>query len=253
MGSKPFIRVNSGAISLGEAIKYLRTANKLDEFISVILRQHMIEQELKAHPELAIAPETIDQVISEFRQQSDLINPDYFQAWLNSEGIDEALLRQRAELDIQLGQLKALVAEPKLQEYFIERKLQLDQVVLSRIAVEQADLAEELRAQLDEGAPFEELAREYSRSDERFFNGMMGLLSRGDLPDTLRAAIDIAVPGDVIGPLPLEEAWMIFRVEKLLPASLDNPQVLETLVDELFDQWVLQQLQSSEIEVNVES
>jgi len=52
--------------------------------------------------------------------------------------------------------------------------------VLSRIAVTEKELAEELRSQILEGARFEQLAQEYSLTDERIVNGMMGPMPRAD-------------------------------------------------------------------------
>jgi parvulin-like peptidyl-prolyl isomerase len=125
-------------------------------------------------------------------------------------------------------------------------------VVLSRISVAHQEVAEELKCQLKEGAKFEALAKEHSLTDDRLFNGMMGLVSRSSLPDTLRAAIDLAAPGEIIGPLNLDNGWMLFRLEKVLPASLEDPQLLQTLQDELFQHWLMEKLRQAKVEVNVE-
>jgi parvulin-like peptidyl-prolyl isomerase len=56
--------------------------------------------------------------------------------------------------------------------------------------VNEQELAEELASQIEEGASFDQLAREYSIADDRVLNGMMGPVSRGALPDILRASVD---------------------------------------------------------------
>jgi parvulin-like peptidyl-prolyl isomerase len=150
-----------------------------------------------------------------------------------------------------MDKLRQNVTEPKLQEYFIERKMFLDRVVLSRIIVDSKDLAEELRLQLSEGASFEQLAREHSLLEDRVMNGMMGPVSRGSMPDILRAAIDLAEPGQIVGPIELEGRWALFRVEELLPAVLENPQVRQTLQNELFDQWLAEKIQTLPIKINI--
>ncbi|MFQ3628140.1 MAG: peptidylprolyl isomerase, partial [Cyanobacteriota bacterium] len=78
-------------------------------------------------------------------------------------------------------------------------------------------------------------------------------LSRGSLPDALRAAVDAATPGDVLPPLFIEpeNLWCVFRLDRVLPATLDHPEVLETLRNELFDQWIMKQLDGLDIEVLV--
>ncbi|MHC5833687.1 MAG: peptidylprolyl isomerase, partial [Nostoc sp.] len=88
--------------------------------------------------------------------------------------------------NLKLEKLKAQITEPNLQEYFIERKIFLDRVVLSRLVVEDQALAEELKSQIvEDGARFELLVQEYSVEDDRIFNGMMGAVSRGRMPDVL--------------------------------------------------------------------
>lgn len=76
----------------------------------------------------------------------------------------------------------------------IEQKLFLDRVV-SRLIVTEKELAEELKSQILEGARFEQLAQEYSITDNRMLNGIMGTVSRGQLPDPVRALVDLASRG----------------------------------------------------------
>ncbi|NJN87629.1 MAG: peptidylprolyl isomerase [Leptolyngbyaceae cyanobacterium SL_7_1] len=252
MTTKPFITVDTDSIGLGQAFRYLQTAGKLDEVVSVILQRYFLEREL-AQAEETIAPEQIEQAIIQFRLNNHLTDPDMFQQWLTREALDAFGFRQQVLQQLRLLHLKQRVTQPKLAEYFIERKLSLDQVVLSRISVVEREVADELKCQLNEGAEFEALAKEHSLTDDRLFNGMMGLVSRASLPDTLRAAVDLAAIGDIIGPLNLDNGWMLFRLEKVLPASLENPQLHQTLQDELFQQWLMESCTKAKIEVNVEA
>jgi parvulin-like peptidyl-prolyl isomerase len=153
-------------------------------------------------------------------------------------------------MGFKLEKLKAQVTEPKLQAHFIERKIFLDRVVLSRLVVAEQELAEELASQIEEGANFEQLAREYSLADDRIVNGMMGPVSRGSLPDIVRAAIDTANPGDVVGPLELEGRWVLFQIGQFLPASLEDGQLKQALQNELFEQWLAQKIQKMSVTLN---
>ncbi|GAB4161939.1 MAG: hypothetical protein Fur0046_40510 [Cyanobacteria bacterium J069] len=252
--SPPFIVLNGQPqISLAQAVQYLQAAGKLDELIGEILRQHVLEQVLQSRLDLAPADAEVEEAIAQFRQQSNLTDLADFQDWLASQAVDLDSLHTQTRRELQLRALRDRLAEPHLPQYFIERKLDLDQVVLSRLAVGDRDLAEELYQQLLEGASFEALAQDYSQTGDRLFNGMLGLLSRGSLPDALRAAVDAAAPGDLLKPLFLdpENLWCIFRLDRVLPATLDHPEVLETLRNELFDQWIMRQLDGMDVEVLV--
>lgn len=73
------------------------------------------------------------------------------------------------------------------------------------------------------------------------------------MPDNLRAAVDLAKPGDIVGPLGMEDRWGLFRVEEFLPASLDDLQLRQTLIDELFEQWLMDKIQGLPIKLQVGS
>jgi parvulin-like peptidyl-prolyl isomerase len=79
----------------------------------------------------------------------------------------------------------------------------------------------------------------------------MGPVSRGTLPDILRAAVDTVSPGELVGPLELEQTWALFRVEQFLPASLEDGQLKEALQNELFEQWLAAKIQKLTVKLQV--
>jgi len=251
MVAQPFLSVVDQPISLAQALQYLQTSGKLKAFLGDILRQHVIEQQLKTREDLEVNPALIEQAVIDFRLQRQLSDPKVFAEWLKSNGQDYTTFHASVAFGFKLETLKGQVTEPKLQEYFIERKLFLDRVVLSRILVNDRELAEELATQIEEGASFEQLAREYSIADDRVLNGMMGPVSRGVLPDRLRAAVDSASLGELIGPLELEGRWLLFRVEQFLPASLEDAQLKLALQNELFEQWIAKEIQTMNVKLQV--
>jgi parvulin-like peptidyl-prolyl isomerase len=251
MVSQPFLSVDDHAISLAQALQYLQSSGKLKAFLGDIVRQHLIEQELQSRDDLDISPVLTEQAVIDFRLQNQLTDPKVFAEWLANNGKDYSSFHSSVTFGFKLEKLKALVTEQKLQEYFIERKLFLDRVVLSRIIVTSQELAEELGSQIEEGASFEQLAREYSIADDRIVNGMMGPVSRGTLPDLLRAAVDSASPSEVIGPLEIDGRWALFRVEQFLPASLEDALVRQALQNELFEQWLAQKIEKTTVKLQV--
>ncbi|HLP87210.1 MAG TPA: peptidylprolyl isomerase [Nostocaceae cyanobacterium] len=251
MESVSFLTIDEQAISISQAVKYLQASGKLGQYIADILRQYTIEQELQTRTDLEISPAVTEQAIIDFRLRNQLTDPQKFQEWLKSNGNDYASFHAAVNYSFKLEKLKTLLTEGKLSEYFIERKIYLDRVVLSRIVIDNRELAEELQTQIEEGSNFEQLAKEYSLADERVFNGMMGPISRGSLPDTLRAAIDAAKPGQLIGPLELEGRYGLFRLEHFLPASLEDTQLKQTLQNELFEKWLAEKIQKLTVKLQV--
>ena len=251
MESSSFLTVDDRLISVQQAVKYLQLSGKLGQFIKDILRQDVIEQEIQTRKEIELSPAITEQAIIDFRIKNQLSDPQKFQDWLNNSGIDYDLFHSTVAFGFKLEKLKSAIAEPKLAEYFIERKIFLDRVVLSRIIVDNRELAEELHTQIEEGTSFEQLAREYSLADDRIVNGMMGPVSRGTMPDKLRAAVDVASSGDILGPIELEERYGLFRVEQLLPASLEDTQIKQALQNELFEKWLAEKIQKLTVKLQV--
>jgi parvulin-like peptidyl-prolyl isomerase len=252
MSSVPFLTIDEQPVSLADAVRYLQLGRKFDSFIGEILRQFVIEQEIASRDDLAVGSAAIEQAIIDFRLQKQLTDPQKFQDWLAGNGLTYEGFHQQVSMGFQIKQLKESVATPKLQEYFIERKVHLDRVVLSRIIVDDQDLAEELKTQIaEQTATFEQLARDYSVTDDRIVNGMVGPVSRGSMPDMLRVAIDEAAVKDVVGPIGMEGRWGLFRIEELLPASLDDARLKQSLLDELFEQWLAGKMQNMPIKLQV--
>ena len=252
MESKSFLTVDEQPIALKQAIGYLQFSNQLGNFIREILRGYVLERELQQRDDLNIEPTIVEQAVIDFRLQNKLSDSEKFQEWLVRNGIDFATFHHQVSLRLQQEKLKVQVSESRLTEYFIERKLFLDRVVLSRIIVAEQELAEELRSQIEEGTSFEQLAREYSMTEDRILNGIMGPVSRGTLPDELRAVIDRANPGELIDIQKVEGGFALFRVEQFLPASLEDKQLREALKNELFEQWIAEKIQKLNVKLQVE-
>jgi parvulin-like peptidyl-prolyl isomerase len=249
--SSLFLIADDQPISLEQALRYLKSSGKLESVLWEVIRQHVIEKELQTQQDFAISSDVIDQIVMDFRLKNQLIGYESFQDWLASEGIDSATFRQQIAFNLKLEELKVTVTEPNLQEYFIERKLFLDRVVLSRLVVEEQALAQELKSQIvEDGARFEHLAQQYSVAEDRIFNGMMGAVSRSTMPDALRSAVDLASLGDLLGPLEIQGLWCLVRVEKFLSAALDE-QLGQELQDELFEKWLDDKIQAMNVKLEV--
>lgn len=252
MTSEPLLTIDDQPISVAQAFRYLQINRKLDGFIGEIVRQFVVERELiNRADELKVSQAAIEQAIIDFRLQQNLTDAQKFQAWLAQNGSNVETFHNQVAMGFRLRKLKDTLAEARLQEYFIDRKVNLDRVIISRIIVDNQELAEELSSQIQEGAGFEQLAREYSLTDDRVMNGMVGPVSRGTMPDVLRSAVDLAKAGDVIGPIGLEGRWGLFRIEQFLPASMDDPQTRQSLQEEIFEQWLAEKMQNLPIRLQV--
>ena len=244
-----FLSVDETQISIDQAMQYLKSAGALNQFVRVVVQQHLLDQELQQRQDLAPTRDELEDEIVAYRSHQRLVDRDAFGRWLAAEQIDRAQFRDRMCDRLKLKKLKIHVAEANFQEYFIAQKVFLDQVILSRIVVKSEHLAEELKFQIQEqSANFEQLAQEFSVTEDRITNGLIGRVSRGELPDNLRSRVDTAQAGDVIGPIQNENLWYLIRIEQFLPASPTN-DLKQRLQDQLFEQWNLERFQQANIQL----
>ena len=250
MESIAFLKVNNQTISLSQAVGYLKASGKFGMFLAEILRQHILEHELAEVEAIDLDTAELEQTIVNFRLEKQLLDQNSFQNWLVKNGISYDNFRQGITNDLKLDKLKIKISQPKLEAYYQQQKPLFDRVVLSRIILSDRELADTLKAAISSGKnQFENLAREYSVSDDRVVNGMMGPVSRGTLPDILKNMVDFAKVGEILGPLEIEGGYGLFRVEQFLDASLEDPKVKQELQNQLFEQWLQEKLQSLEIKL----
>ncbi|GAB4380368.1 MAG: hypothetical protein Kow00121_36460 [Elainellaceae cyanobacterium] len=153
--------------------------------------------------------------------------------------------------NLKLEAFKAQLAAPKLLEAFMEHKLQLDQVVLSHIVVNNQDLAEELKLQiLEDSASFEYLAQEYSQANDAVTNGIIGIASRADAQSWFGTDVYQFQPGQVVGPIACGTDWCLLRVEKVLPAELDD-SAKEYLQEQIFQQWLTEKIKTHTVDLHL--
>lgn len=246
-----FLKIDDRSISLQQALRYLKSSGGYQRTLLDIVRQYLLEEELQNREDIQVSNIQIDQALIDFRVQNNLQTPEQFQNWLNENGIPYEEFRTNIVFGFKIEKLKTEIAESKLESYFQEQKPLLDRAILSRIILDNKDLATQIKQKiLDDRSQFEPLVREYSLTDDRVANGMMGTIPKGQMPDILRTAIDLATPGEIIGPLEIDGRYCLFRLEKVLPVSLE--EVRGELKNQLFEKWLEEKLEKLTIKLEIE-
>lgn len=160
------------------------------------------------------------------RQQG--VTPDHFETWIDRE------LRIRKFQQKQWGKT--------LYSYFLQRKYDLDQVIYSRIRLQDQNMAQELYFRLIEGEQsFTELAHLYSEETTAAPGGKVGPIELGKLHPHLARLFYGARPGQLWAPMRIDKWIEIVRLEALLPVQLDE-SMRQTLLNELLEHWLQDQL-----------
>ena len=161
-------------------------------------------------------------------------------ALLRRIGLTRAWLQ--AELDrVVTEQLKGApplaALEERIQSLFLQRRQQLQTVVLSLLQLDDAELAQEFYFRIkNREADFHDLSH-HSLGSERFTLGRVGPLEYGRLSPLLQELVNACASKEVHPPVELEGGQVvILRVEHCQEASLDQA-MRARLAQELYQEW----------------
>ncbi|MGB7439862.1 MAG: peptidylprolyl isomerase [Coleofasciculaceae cyanobacterium] len=175
----------------------------------------------------------------QFYTQHQITSAATRKTWLKQYGMSQEQLENLATRALKLEKFKHKTWGHKVPSYFLSRKRQLDRVIYSSIRVKNMGVAQELYFRIEERKqPFAELASQYSQVS----GGLTGPIELSNLPKPLAEILSISKPGQLWSPIPTSEWLVILRLEKLIPAQLDEA-MHQRLLNELFKTWLQKQLE----------
>lgn len=171
-----------------------------------------------------------------------LTSPEAKQAWLESQGLTQEQFQLVALRPLKLEKYKQATWASKVESYFLSRKPFLDQVVYSLIRTKDLGLAQEIYFRIQEGEQaFADLAKEYSQGPEANTGGVLGPVSIKQPHPLIGQILSVSQPGQLWPPRALAEWFVIVRLEKFIPAQLDDA-MRRRLIDELFENWLTEKV-----------
>ncbi|PMB17873.1 glycosyltransferase [Fischerella thermalis] len=243
--SPQILELENRKLSDQEIIPLLSRYQLLSKF-----RQEVLIDEAIAS--FGCTPEEQAKCCQDFCTQHQLTSEAERLAWLQQQGITETQFLDLATRNLRIEKFKRATWGSKLESYFYERKQQLDQVVYSLIRTHDAAAAQELYFRLLENEqPFAEIAVQYSQGSEARTGGLIGPVSMSTPHPHLARILTASQPGQLSPPTRVGEWWIIVRLEKYIPARLDE-SMQQQLLNELFASWLKEQLQQQDSQQPVE-
>lgn len=230
-------RVQQGRTTPEELLALLTKYRLLPQ----LLRELVIDQ--------AIAPFTcsFEETISackQFYEQHQIASESDRQAWLTENRLNPDQLEDLITRNLRIEKFKQATWGNKLESYFLQRKSHLDQVVYSLIRVKDLGVAQELFFRIQDGEQsFAELARDYSQGQEAQTSGLIGPMELSTPHPLLAKMLLASQPGQLLPPTRLNEWVVIVRLEKFLPAQL-NESMRQRLLQEQFEHWLQERLKT---------
>ncbi|MBE9113043.1 peptidylprolyl isomerase [Nodosilinea sp. LEGE 07298] len=234
----PVLHVGPQALAAADIVPLLRRYGLLP----ALAKELIIDQATAA---VALTPEQAAQAVDQFLQINQIASPEQRQSFLTQRGLSEADLAFLGERTQKLKQYKRDTWGPQVESYFLQRKSHLDRVLYSLVRTREAGLAQELFFRIqDDGQPFADLARQYSEGQEAQTGGLIGPVELSVPHPALSRILVMSQPGQLWPPTRVGEWFVVVRLEKFLPARLDDT-TRQRLIDELFNTWLQEQVQTT--------
>lgn len=219
-----------------------------EEIIPLLLGYQLLPQLLReliidrAIASIESTSEEIANARQQFFQQQQIATESVRQVWLEFYGMTEEKLEALATRPLRIAKFKRATWGSKLESYFLSNKWKLDKVVYSLIRTKDPGVAQELyfRIQASEQS-FVECAREYSQGPEAQTGGIIGPVELSMPHPDLAKMLSVSQTGQLWPPTRLGEWLVIVRLEKFIPAQLDEA-MQQQLLRNLFEAWLTEQV-----------
>jgi parvulin-like peptidyl-prolyl isomerase len=245
-----------GAVGAGkpEARMVLRLGDDTftaDDLMERLIQYGMLPQLLRellvdrAIAKVSYTDDERDQSVKDMYQHLGLTTQNQLQEWLTRHGMSQTQSEKLAIRALQLEKYKQEVWANQVHGYFLKRKGQLDRVVYSMICTKDFSIAQELFFRIQEQEQsFAELAREYSQGPEAQTGGLVGPVEVQSLNPAIANFLAKTQPQQVSTPMVVGNWVLLLRLEKMLPAQLDEAME-QRLINECFNNWLESQLQQA--------
>lgn len=232
-----------GEVIQPETITFaLRKEMQIKEVCRKIFHQKIIDQAVEARG-ICLTPDEIQAEADRMRYENRLFRSSDTIAWLSDQLVTaddwEAGIRDR----LIAQKLSQTLFSKEVERFFAENQLDFDQVLLYRFAVPYEQLAQEISYQIQEDEiSFYEAAHLYDLDYQRRYHcGYEGKLYRRSLKPDLSAIVFSAIPGQVIGPLTIDQVSHLLMVEEFIPAEL-TPERHREILNRMFSEWLTSEL-----------
>ncbi len=201
---------------------------------------------------ITVSDEELQQAADEHRQGMGLFQVDQTQQWLDDCGVSVEEFEQHLERGVLKTKLREKVAtDERIEQHFQQNRRNYDAARLAHIVVADEGMADELCSQLTEdGGDFAALAKNHSTDEgSKASGGELGLVSRTALSPAVESAVFAPKNGDVVGPIKTDAGYHIIKVHELLFGQLDDEEVPTTIQQELYAEWLEQQVEKANVEI----
>ena len=200
---------------------------------------------------LTVEAAELQQAVNNWRSMNQLDSAEETQLWLQKHYLSLEEFGDMISATVLSAKLAEHLFRDKIELHFVDYQLDRMQAAMYEIVLDDEGIAMELFYAMNEGEiSFFEAAYKYIESPElACIGGYKGEVARKNLPPEIRAAVFAACPPQILKPITTSSGVHLVRVEKLIKPQLDST-VRQTIMSELFDSWLSQQIQQFKVKIN---
>lgn len=221
---------NDEAMTLLDTIK--------EQVLERMIFTEIILQEAQAK-DLSIDEEELDETMEMFWQfmeeEEDMV------AFLEENQIDKDFFRKEMSRELMMIEYQQHylenqeVSEEEALEFYEANQdmFSSDQVEASHILVETEEEAQDIKAQLEEGADFAQLAQSFSMCPSAAEGGNLGMFPRGSMVPPFEEAAFSMEEGEISDPVETDFGWHIIYVTQRIREEQDFEATKETIKQQI--------------------
>ncbi len=210
-----------------------------------------------AKNEITVSDEKIEEAFAAFREFKE--NDEQFRKSLDEHGVIVVFIKKQIEQDYIMEQYmvffieKATVTEEEVRKFYDDNPeyFNTEEVKASHILINDEELANEIRARIEKGEDFKELAMQYSEDPgSKELGGDLGFFGRGRMiPEFEEAAFALEI-GEVSEPISSMFGYHIILLEDRITETVEFDEVKESILAHL--KRLSFQAHTEELKINAE-
>lgn len=236
------VQLSKDSLDNEEIIGFLKQNLEFKEVYQKILSKKVIDQVAEERA-ITVTVEEIQNQANQQRHEKRLEKAADTLAWLTDQMITsddwEAGIRER----LLAQKLAESLFSKDVEKYFIQNRLNFEQVSLYQIIVPYERLARELFYQIEEEEiSFYHAAHLYDIDPRRREQcGYEGKLYRWGLKADFAAIVFGSNPGEILSPVKTDQGYHLILVEEFIQAEL-TPERYQEILQKLFKDWLASEL-----------
>ena len=228
----------------------LRTFYLIPTLVEKIIAREVVARAC-VEANIAVEADELQQAVNDWRSTNKLSSIESTQSWLKEHYLSLEELGESISANILADKLARYLFENKVESYFLDYQLDYMQVSMYEIVLDNEGIAMELfYAMNEEEISFFDAAYRYIRDTELSRKGgYKGTLCRKNLKPEISAAVFATNPPEILKPIVTSTEIHLIRVEEIIKPKLDYV-MRQKIISELFDAWLMQQVEQFEVKIN---